>query len=216
MNMGGFLACHTFVSHVTGYATLLGSDLATGRYFHAWSVLTVPLFFLIGAMISGIIIDLRIRKNKRPLYPALFASISGLLFILTILGYLGFLGNFGETLNIPRDYFLLSVLCLVCGMQNAAVTTASRAVIRTTHLTGITTDLGIGLMRVFANVLNKAENSDENHANAMRTVIILSFVLGSVAGAYAFLKYQYLGFAVPALLSGALFISLLQNNLKKT
>ena len=212
--MGGFLACHTFVSHVTGYATLFGADLAIGRYTHAWSVLTVPLFFLIGAMFSGTIIDLRMRQNKKPLYPALFAFISLLLFIVSFFGVNGFLGEFGEPLNIPRDYFLLSVLCLICGMQNAAVTTASRAVVRTTHLTGITTDLGIGIVRVLANVLNKTENSEETSANLMRFAIIVSFVLGSIAGAYAFIKYQYLGFTLPALLSAGLFLSLLQNRPK--
>lgn len=214
LNIGGFLACHAFVSHVTGYATLFGADLATNRYSHAWSVLTVPLFFLIGAMFSGTIIDLRIRKKQKPLYPALFAFISLLLLAIAILGRFEFLGEFGETLNIPRDYFLLSVLCLICGMQNAAVTTASKAVVRTTHLTGITTDLGIGLVRVFSKTL--ADNGEENRANAMRATIIVSFVLGSIAGAYIFLRYQYLGFSVPSLLSGGLFVSLLKNNLKKT
>lgn len=214
LNMGGFMACHTFVSHVTGYATLFGSNLILGQHAHAWSVLTVPFCFLLGAMLSGSLIDLRMRRNKKPLYSLVFGLISFLLFMIVFLGFTHFFGKFGATLDITKDYLLLSILCLICGMQNAAVTTASRAVVRTTHLTGITTDLGIGIVRVLANVLNKVENSEETKANIMRAGIITFFIFGSVAGAQVFFKYKYWGFALPALISGVLFLSLLQNRAK--
>ncbi len=204
LNMGGFLACHTFVSHVTGYATLFGSNLLLGEHSHAWSMLIVPFCFLLGAMLSGSLVDLRMRHNKKPLYSLVFALISLLLFMIVFLGFTHFFSHFGGTLDITKDYLLLSILCLICGMQNATVTTASRAVVRTTHLTGITTDLGIGIVRVLANVLNKVENTEEVKANLMRSGIILFFIYGSVTGAYVFLKYKYWGFLLPAMISGLL------------
>ena len=212
--MGGFLACHTFVSHVTGYATLFGASMMLGEYTHAWSVLIVPLFFLLGAMLSGSLVDLRMRHDKKPLYSIVFGLMAFLLLIIVLLGFTQFFGRFGQPLAETKDYFLLSILCLVCGLQNAAVTTASRAVVRTTHLTGITTDLGIGIVRVLANVLNKVENSEETKANMMRAGIISFFIIGSIAGAAVFLKYKYWGFALPALISGTLFLSLLKNRPK--
>lgn len=215
LNMGGFLACNAFVSHVTGYATLFGADLSLGKTAHAWTLLLVPVFFLLGAMLSGTLVDLRIRKNQLPLYSTVFGLMSCLLFIISIVGYLNFFGDFGKPLDITKDYILLSALCLICGMQNAAVTTASKAVVRTTHLTGITTDLGIGIVRVLARSGSSShENNDEIQANLMRAGIITSFVFGSILGAFTFLKYQYWGFLVPTVISGTLFVSLLQNKPK--
>ena len=61
---------------------------------------------------------------------------------------LGWFGEFGEPLRLKRDYLLLALLCTASGLQNAVVSSLSGSIIRTTHLTGTTTDLGIGLIRV--------------------------------------------------------------------
>ena len=54
------------------------------------------------------------------------------------LGYFHFFGEFGEEVRLKRDYFFLALLCAASGLQNAAITTASGATVRTTHLTGLT------------------------------------------------------------------------------
>jgi uncharacterized membrane protein YoaK (UPF0700 family) len=64
LNTGGFLACHTFVSHVTGYATLFGTHLYQKDIATATSILTMPLLFLLGSMISGVLVDMRLKLNK--------------------------------------------------------------------------------------------------------------------------------------------------------
>ncbi|MGZ3722461.1 MAG: DUF1275 family protein, partial [Bdellovibrionales bacterium] len=61
LNIGGLLACHSFVSHVTGFATLFGLELNRTRYLAASGMLIVPLFFLLGAMLSGFLVDLRLQ-----------------------------------------------------------------------------------------------------------------------------------------------------------
>src|SRR3954469_18436639 len=68
LNMGGLLACHSFVSHVTGFATLFGLELSKGNLETSSGLLLVPLFFLIGAMISGFLIDLRLKMHLKPRY----------------------------------------------------------------------------------------------------------------------------------------------------
>jgi uncharacterized membrane protein YoaK (UPF0700 family) len=94
-------------------------------------------------------------------------------------------------------------LCFTSGLQNALITTSSGAVIRTTHLTGLTTDLGIGLAKNLAKRLDSKGSVNQNDLvnNKIRAGIILCFILGSSVGAFAFLSYEYWGFLLPAAIS---------------
>ena len=204
LNVGGFLACHRFVSHVTGFATFFGSDLSAGSYSAAIGMLLVPFWFLCGAMVSGYLVDLRLRTNKKPKYYIAFAVMFLLLLCVVVGGFNNLFGMFGEPLALRRDYAMLALLCLICGIQNATVTSVSRAVVRTTHLTGITTDLGIGIVRVL-NRKALGNVSDDIKANWMRGGIIFSFIAGSVVGAFLFRQAGYRGFILPLAITGLLF-----------
>lgn len=205
-NIGGFLACHRFVSHVTGFATFFGYDLSEGRLWAAFGIILVPVFFLIGSMISGELIDVRIRTRREPLYHIAF----GLVFILTlgvwIAGVGKVFGPFGAPVSSLTDYVLLSLLCLICGIQNGTVAIVSRSVVRTTHLTGITTDLGIGLVRLAHGVGTEGRRSEETLANIMRISIIFGFVLGSGIGGLLFDLTHYWGFILPTVTSALFFL----------
>jgi hypothetical protein len=97
------------------------------------------------------------------------------------------------------------MLCLICGTQNGLITLVSKSVVRTTHLTGITTDLGIGLVRVLNRGRLFGAIGDEGKANLMRLGIILFFTLGSAVGVKVFMAYAYRGFLLPTAISGGLF-----------
>ncbi len=207
LNVGGAMACHNFVSHVTGFATLFGIGLGERNYVHAAGFLLVPACFLIGAMMSGMLIDLRMKLGKKPKYYIVF----GLLFLLTLIveiaGFNKLWGTFGESSRGPGEFALVGLLCLICGVQNAMVSLVSRSVVRTTHLTGITTDLGIGLVRVLNRKALKGRIAGESKANFMRIGIIISFVLGSAAGYQIFHALEFRGFMFPTMISGALFFA---------
>jgi uncharacterized membrane protein YoaK (UPF0700 family) len=206
LNIGGFMACHRFVSHVTGFATFFGYELSEkDQARHAWGMLAVPLFFLLGAMLSGYLVDLRLKLHKKPRYYISFGVIFFLTLVVGIGGVLGYFGTFGEPLESSRDYTLLVFLCLICGIQNGTIATVSKSVIRTTHLTGITTDLGIGLVRLLNQKSLTGEIEDERNAVLMRIGIILFFGLGSVIGAFAFKEFGHAGFFIPVFTSGLLF-----------
>jgi uncharacterized membrane protein YoaK (UPF0700 family) len=208
LNIGGLLACHSFVSHVTGFATLFGLELNRVHYWTAMGMLIVPLFFLLGAMLSGFLVDLRLQMRKKPKYYIVFGALFLILLFVVIGGFNRFFGAFGEWHETSGDYTLLALLCLACGVQNGTVALVSRSVVRTTHLTGITTDLGIGLVRV----LNQKRiplkmMEEESKANFMRIGIICSFIAGSAFGVPLFDQLQYRGFLVPTLISGLLFFT---------
>lgn len=201
INAGGYLACHRFVSHITGFATLFGSELAFGNGKAALGILTVPLFFLIGGVISALFIDRRISMQRRPQYTQVIFIIGMILTLVAVLGSSNRFSLFGTPLDLSWDFGFLALLCLACGMQNAAVTSASGAVIRTTHMTGMTTDLSIGLVRAFSKHLKPQAVELERLKNRIRMGLIGSFILGSVVGSFFFVQFQYLGFLLPALLS---------------
>lgn len=208
LNIGGFMACHRFVSHVTGFATFFGNEVSDSRFGPALGMLLVPLFFLAGAMLSGQLVDIRLKLHKRPNYFVAFGVIFLLALLVLVGGMLGLFGIFGEAVAGPGDYTLLALLCLICGVQNGAVTSVSRSVVRTTHLTGITTDLGIGIVRFLNRELFHQPIDDEVKANLMRMGIIFFFGFGSIVGGVVFRRYEYAGFLVPVLTSGALFAAM--------
>lgn len=198
VNAGGFMACGRFVTHVTGFATLFGVDLARGDWQAGIGIMSVPLYFLVGTMVSAYLIDRRLHEGKRPAYPLVMGLVTICLLLVTFGGYFSLFGIFGQGVDLRKDYILLALLCGASGLQNAAVTTSSGSVVRTTHLTGITTDLGIGIMRTLFSSVRKKDHLREVRANWLRGITVLSFILGSVAGAFLFVTYNYLGFLLPA------------------
>jgi uncharacterized membrane protein YoaK (UPF0700 family) len=205
INIGGFMACHRFVTHTTGFATFFGAELAQLHFGTALGMLMVPLFFLLGAMYSAFFIDRKITIGKTPQYQLVIGTMTLILFFVSISGVAGLYGEFGSPLDITKDFTLLALLCLASGIQNASVTSASGAVLRTTHLTGMTTDLGIGLISVFSQK-NQELNLIEQRKNNIRIGLMTSFILGSMIGAFMFSNFRYGGFFLPALTSLSLYI----------
>ena len=199
LNVGGFLAVHRFVSHVTGFATLFGYEAVTNNWLSAFGMLAGPAFFLTGAMISAWFIERPRLRSQKPKYGIVFIFIIFNLLVVGTLGKMGVLGTFGEEFNYGRSYIILFILALTCGLQNAVISSASGAIIRTTHLTGPTTDLGIGLVRLWTE--RSHANRELVFGNWCRIGIIISFISGSIIGAFAFKHLQFEGFYIPALIS---------------
>jgi len=197
INVAGFLASHRFVSHITGFPTLLASELAKGDNDAAFNIMLVPIFFVLGAMLSAWFVDRRMERKKEPRYSLVFFIICFLLLFLMLFGQLGYFGKFGEPLLYKRDYILMAILCAASGIQNAVISTASGYRVRTTHLTGIATDFGIGVVKLFTNRKEKEAYSSELTLNFYRLGTILSFTAGGIVGAYAFYSLAYIGFIVP-------------------
>lgn len=209
LNVGGFMACHRFVSHVTGYGTSVGYELGLNGLASAFEMALVPICFLLGCMMSGFLVDIRIKLHKKPRYYISFGLIFALIATVMFFGESDMFGKFGEPLKFSRDYTLLVMLAFLCGVQNGTITTVSRSVIRTTHLSGITTDLGIGLARLVYRKKIASEIPDEGKAVLMRMGIIGFFITGSYCGYEIFSRMGYIGFTVPLTTSGILFIAML-------
>lgn len=200
INAGGFLACHRFVTHTTGFATQLGFDLAILKWQDALGMLTVPLFFMAGSMISGYYVDRPLIEKRPPQFYNLFLMISCFMFGIVVLGEAGLFGDFGKEFDIASSYLLIALLCMSSGIQNAMTTTGSVNNVRTTHLTGHTTDLGVSLVKSIYIADKKARNLERNK-NQVRVLVIAAFILGSVASSYLFLNFNFFGFILPGIIS---------------
>lgn len=207
INAGGVLAGQRFVSHITGSITQFSVELALIHFNTAWVAAMVPISFFIGILYSGYMIDQKIQKNQKPLYHFVFFSIALFLSVVALLGEANFMGTFGHLGSKKEEFILVSLLSFICGMQNATVTTASGAVVRTTHLTGLFTDLGIGIIRLLTlNFTNhESKKKHEILAFKFRVGLIGFFSLGVYLGAYAFERLAYLGFFIPSLISLLLY-----------
>ena len=201
INAGGFLATGRFVSHVTGFATLFGVHLAHDKPDIAIGALTVPLFFLFGSFLAGFLIDRPIYRGEVPHFDWVMGMSAICLFLSALGGEAAQFSLFRMTAHTVSVYFLMALLCLACGLQNGAITSSSGSTVRTTHLTGLTTDLGLGIARLVTYKSEDKKRKKEVRANWLRIGTILSFLIGSTIGAYLFLKFGHRSFMIPGVIA---------------
>ncbi len=197
INSIGFLACHRFVSHVTGFSTQVGMTLGDGNFWLALEMFIAPIAFVGGAWFNGWLTVARSAKGQKPRYDLATLAIPFLLLILLMAGLNGFFGKFGEPLLLSRDFFLLGGLSFLCGLQNACFATLTKGQIRTTHLTGISTDFGTDLALTLHARLPEPEHSLTIRRNILRAMTFLSFSLGALISALVDSHLQYWSFTVP-------------------
>jgi uncharacterized membrane protein YoaK (UPF0700 family) len=208
LNAFGFLACGRYVSHITGFGSQIGVALAAQKIDLILELLGFPVFFIAGALVSGIWSIALIERKMVPKYDRIVASFPILLTILIIMGGRGTFGVFGEQFVSLNDCILLYLLSFICGLQNGCFSTMTRGQIRTTHLTGVITDIGTDLARMFFGKLNAHELSVTKKVNLSRVFIFISFSLGSVESVIASKKLEYFALFVPLVTSAAIFYCL--------
>lgn len=171
---------HQSISHLSGTATLLGTGIINSTLTDVVHLSIVILSFLGGAAISGYFLQGGALKLGR--------NYSGLLLFEAILLML-------SMYCLTKDsYFGHYLASSACGLQNALVTTYSGAVIRTTHVTGLFTDLGIMLGAKL-----RGEKFDRRKA-LLFSLIISGFISGGTLGAYTFSILKFYALLVPAVI----------------
>ena len=194
VNAIAFLACSRFVTHVTGTVTRIGLDANAVTLALDYSV--VLACFIVGAMSSVALLDGRHHQKKKPLYFAPLVAVAAILTALAVAGTSGVFGTFGGSVEGPRDFAFLSILAFAMGLQNAAVATTTGMIVRTTHMTGPATDLGMHLATALY-VEGELRRTALRHA-ALRAGKIFSFTAGAAAGAVLATTLGYFAFFLPA------------------
>ena len=197
INSIGFLACQRFVSHVTGFGTQVGLTAGEGKYLLALEMLSAPAAFIFGAWFNGWLTVARQSRGLAPRYDWVTLLMPVALAALLIAGDQGAFGKFGEPLILTRDFVFLSSLSFLCGMQNACFATLTRGQIRTTHLTGISTDFGTDLALTLNGQLPKMERRLARKRNTMRTATFAAFSTGALFSALVDARLEYWSLLIP-------------------
>lgn len=172
---------HQAVSHLTGVSTLVSLELSKINLVSTIHLAVIVVTYMLGAGISGLIIA----------SPALKLG-NHYSVVLVIESVFLFLAALALDYGHPVGHYLASA---ACGLQNGMVTTFSGATVRTTHLTGMYTDLGIMLGARIRGV-----NFDVRRA-LLYSLLILGFLLGGILGGFAFAILRFSALFLPALAS---------------
>ena len=201
-NAGGFLAVGQYTSHMSGIVSALADNLAISDFGLVIAGLSSLAAFTTGAATSAIMINWG-RRRRAPSEYALPLMLEALL--LLVFGLLGSNLENNRFLFVPAT---VGLLCYVMGLQNAIITKISKAEIRTTHMTGIVTDIGIELGKLFYwNVSESGPGVAAVKADRSRLLLLASllgmFFIGGLAGA---LGFKYVGYISTLPLSAMLVV----------
>lgn len=199
VNAGGFLAVGHYTSHMTGVVSTLADEAVLGDWRVAGVALAMLGCFVSGAFLSTTLVSLGQRLNLRSRYAIGLLVEAGLLILF---------GLSGARLNERIDFFVpttVMLLCFIMGLHNALTTNLSGAAVRTTHLTGVVTDIGIELSRLLYFNWREGRGSARILADRRRlalvSLVFFSFLAGALAGAIGFKRF---GFKATIPLSGFL------------
>ena len=189
VNAGGFLVVAMYTSHMTGFASLLADNLVLGNMRLVLGAIGALLAFTCGAAFTAIQVNWARQHGLRSEY-ALPLLVEAMLLLL--------FGLMGATLNRQTPFAVpltVLVLSFTMGLQNALVSKISSSQIRTTHMTGIVTDIGIELGKLL--YWNRMASPFESRVRANRIKLRLfgtllgAFIGGGIVGAMGF---KHVGF----------------------
>ena len=216
-NAGAFLAVKQYTSHMTGIVSSIADNLVLGNAALVLSALGGLMSFMAGAATSAILVNYARRRQLQSefAFPLLLEAV-----LLLCFGLLGGRLSSIEGLFVPATVMLL---CFMMGLQNAVISKLSNAEIRTTHVTGIITDIGIELGKLAYWNRHAPIGQPDVLANRPRlrvlSILALSFFGGGVLGA---LGFNYVGYiaTVPlalllVLLAGVPAVDDLRQHLRK-
>jgi uncharacterized membrane protein YoaK (UPF0700 family) len=187
VNAAGFLGFAVLTTNVTGHAALFAERIALQDWKTARVVALWMFLFLAGAFISSLIVSW-IGKNQR------FSYVIPILIEILILSGVALLGYRYDNSLVAKEIFAGSLL-FVMGLQNSLVSMVSGSVVRTTHLTGTFTDLGIELAQVIQK--RREDRPALKGRIKLRLAIIGFFMFGAIAGAYLFRSLRFYSFMIP-------------------
>lgn len=202
VNSTGVLHLNTLTTNVTGHFAYFAEELFLKRYTAAFSFLLFIFFFLLGAFTSSFLMESVAKQKKHTAY-VLPVTIEMMLFM-----GIGLWAIYSSETLPPIG--LASTLLFAMGLQNALVTRISHSVVRTTHLTGLFTDLGIELAQFF---FPKSPNSSTTLRASLllKLSIITGFFIGCLVGGFS---YTYTGLPTLLLPAGMLLYALMYDRLR--
>ena len=206
VNAAGFLGFATLTTNVTGHAALFAEKIASKDWSNARVVALWMFLFLACAFFSSLIVS-RFGRNRQ------YSYVIPILLETAILAAVAVEGHRYDESILSKELFAGSLL-FAMGLQNALVSMVSGSVVRTTHLTGTFTDLGIELAQILDHT--RKDKAGLKSRIGLRLVIIFFFMTGALGGGYLFHFFHFHSFFVPVtLLVFALLYDILRIKVKR-
>lgn len=202
VNVCSILSIHRLTTNVTGHFAFFVEEILQTNYFFAFKFLLFVLFFFLGSFTSNLMVEIISTVNARYKYtiPVILEAL--LLFIcggaFTIYSF-----NYPDLIAI--------VLLFSMGLQNSLVTRVSNSVVRTTHLTGIFTDLGIEVSQLLF-IKNKIKKTKVKLSIQLKLTIITCFTIGGLLGGFV---YSWIGLRTLWIAVSVLLVAAFLNNIKR-
>jgi uncharacterized membrane protein YoaK (UPF0700 family) len=204
VNIIAFKILSTFVSHHTGNLSMIGLNTEASEVNHAMNSGLLLLSFLSGSLVCGFLIGNDTSHRGLALYDFCLLGVATLLVATTVLA----------------DQTVARYLAAgACGLQNGMATSWSGAIVRTTHVTGLLTDVGLLLGRIIfstmmrklcgkhLNDLDKVELADDISKLSILSSLCIAFLLGAFFGGYLEQAMGAKAFLFPAAIAGIMGVS---------
>ena len=201
VNVVGFLSVQRLTTNVTGHFAFFIEEVFKLHFAESLIFFLFILFFFLGSFFSSLLVEIIAIKNEKFIFiiPIIIECL--ILITIALTGHILIKNN----INIIA-YSLLFAM----GLQNSLVTRISNAIVRTTHLTGLFTDLGIELSQLF---FYKQKEQQEKLLSTikLRIRIIIFFFVGGLFGG---IFYSYLHLYLLLVPASMLIVGLFYDNLK--
>jgi uncharacterized membrane protein YoaK (UPF0700 family) len=201
VNVVGFLSVQRLTTNVTGHFAFFIDEVFKLHFTESFIFFFYILFFFLGSFFSSLLVEIIAKKNEKFIFiiPTVIESL--ILFTIAFTGHILIKNN----ANLIA-YSLLFAM----GLQNSLVTRISNAIVRTTHLTGLFTDLGIELSQLFF-YKEKEQHNKLISTIKLRFRIITFFFMGGLFGGIFYSYSHFYLLIVPAII---LIIGLFYDNVK--
>ena len=201
VNVAGFLAVQKLTTNVTGHFAFFVDEIFKLNFWNGFVYFLYIFFFFFGSFVSSYLVELISQKTERNIY--VFPTSIEILILFSI-------GIFGGNLITKNPNIIACSLLFAMGLQNSLVTKISNATVRTTHLTGLFTDLGIELSQLF--FYNEPEMKAKLYSSIkLRLTIISFFFIGGIIGGIFYTKIEL---KVLFIAAATLILGLIYDNLK--
>lgn len=195
VNITGLLSINILTTNLTGHFAYI-SDTLSGKNPEKALIYVAFIFsFLSGSFITGLLGEIAVRKYKNLSY------VLPILVEITVL----LIAGLSVDLGLANSSLLACMLLFAMGLQNSLVTRVSQSVVRTTHLTGLFTDLGIELSQLFF-YQKDSQRFFLRKSIGLKMSVVLFFFLGGLTGGY---WYKYLALKTLFIGCGILLVALL-------
>jgi uncharacterized membrane protein YoaK (UPF0700 family) len=187
VNSASFFAFDILTTNVTGHVAVMANEMVAGNWASVNMKMIWMLSFFLGAFYCGFSLEIVGRRYPRFAHTIPILTESLILFAVAYYG-----GHYDYSREMTQ--LMAGSLLFSMGIQNAAVTLISGSVVRTTHLTGLITDVGLNLSQYL--LYYRIPHPKLQRKIILHSLIILSFLIGGVAGAYLFAFYLFKAYSL--------------------